>query len=76
MNCVLRKWRMSDAKDLAAAYHRRGIGKKLFEAMRRDYAHQVFDSRTALLHGNIMQSGTEAALSLPVWRTSLTWISR
>ncbi len=25
-----------------AAYHRRGIGKKLFEAMRRDYAHQVF----------------------------------
>ena len=42
MNCVLRKWRMSDAKDLAAAYHRRGIGKKLFEAMRRDYAHPVF----------------------------------
>ena len=25
-----------------AAYHRRGIGRKLFEAMRRDYAHQVF----------------------------------
>ena len=25
-----------------ASYHRRGIGKKLFEAMRRDYAHQVF----------------------------------
>ena len=25
-----------------AAYHRRGIGKKLFAAMRRDYAHQVF----------------------------------
>ena len=25
-----------------SAYHRRGIGKKLFEAMRRDYAHQVF----------------------------------
>ena len=25
-----------------AAYHRRGIGKNLFEAMRRDYAHQVF----------------------------------
>ena len=42
MNCVLRKWRMSDAKDLAAAYHRRGIGKKLFDAMRRDYAHPVF----------------------------------
>ena len=42
MNCVLRKWRMSDAKDLAAAYHRRGIGKKLFNAMRRDYAHPVF----------------------------------
>ena len=42
MNCVLRKWRMSDAKDPAAAYHRRGIGKKLFDAMRRDYAHPVF----------------------------------
>ena len=25
-----------------AAYHRRGIGRRLFEAMRRDYAHQVF----------------------------------
>ena len=25
-----------------AAYHRRGIGKKLFAAMRHDYAHQVF----------------------------------
>lgn len=25
-----------------AAYHRRGIGRKLFEAMRRDYAQQVF----------------------------------
>ena len=25
-----------------AAYHRRGIGRQLFEAMRRDYAHQVF----------------------------------
>ena len=42
MNCVLRKWRMSDAKDLAAAYHRRGIGNKLFDAMRRYYAHPVF----------------------------------
>ena len=42
MNCVLRKSRMSDAKDPAAAYHRRGIGNKLFEAMRRDYAHPVF----------------------------------
>ena len=42
MNCVLRKSRMSDAKDLAAAYHRRGIGKKLFDSMRRDYAHPVF----------------------------------
>lgn len=27
---------------LEAAYHRRGIGKKLFEAMRRDYSRQVF----------------------------------
>ena len=25
-----------------AAYHRRGIGRRLFEGMRRDYAHQVF----------------------------------
>ena len=25
-----------------AAYHRRGIGKRLFEAMRRDYGRQVF----------------------------------
>ena len=25
-----------------AAYHRRGIGKKLFEAMRQDYARQEF----------------------------------
>ena len=25
-----------------AAYHRRGIGRKLFAAMRRDYAHQAF----------------------------------
>lgn len=25
-----------------AAYHRRGIGKRLFEAMRRDYDRQVF----------------------------------
>ena len=25
-----------------SSYHRRGIGKNLFEAMRRDYAHQVF----------------------------------
>lgn len=25
-----------------AAYHRRGIGRRLFAAMRRDYAHQVF----------------------------------
>lgn len=86
MNCVLRKWRLSDAADLAAALNNekilnnmrdglpfpyteqeahdyiitmlssdetstfayaitqndRAIGKKLFEAMRRDYAHQVF----------------------------------
>ena len=47
MNCVLRKWRMSDAKDLAAAYHRRGIGKKLFDAMRRDYAHPVFTANSS-----------------------------
>ena len=25
-----------------AAYHRRGIGRRLFEAMRRDHAQQVF----------------------------------
>ena len=25
-----------------AAYHRRGIGRRLFEAMRRDYSRQVF----------------------------------
>lgn len=25
-----------------AAYHRRGIGRRLFEAMRRDYVRQVF----------------------------------
>ena len=27
---------------VAAAYHRRGIGRHLFEAMRRDYGTQVF----------------------------------
>ena len=88
MNFTLRKWRLSDAKDLAAAlnnekklnklrdglpfpyteqdgdrlvgvlcmrapqhigdffveaaYHRRGISRQLFEAMRRDYSRQVF----------------------------------
>lgn len=86
MGCVLRKWRLSDAKDLAAALNNerilnhlrdglphpyteqdaqdyisamlssdendtfayaitlndRAIGRRLFEAMRRDYSRQVF----------------------------------
>lgn len=34
-----------------AAYRRRRIGKKLFQAMRQDYAHQVFTVNSLPLQG-------------------------
>ncbi len=40
MEYELREWRLSDAADLDGGYHRRGIGRRLFEAMRRDYEKQ------------------------------------
>ena len=40
MEYELREWRLLDAADLDGGYHRRGIGRRLFEAMRRDYEKQ------------------------------------